>query len=404
MQIPVEITAGEETVLSGSGGGWGSKGEVTGKATRGRWTFVVITAIALGGCAGVQNRHAILPSAQIAAPLKLCTPVAVPPKDLFANPGFIQFAVSVRDSLGRPVKGLKRSDFAAHAGGQILPIQYFQEEPDGAPTSIVIVMDLSGIMRGELIPHLSKVEAVQKALPDAVDRLNGCDELAILAFGGNEFADEHAIGQTPGPGPYPDLHETPIRLLQPFTTDHRLALMRLADRRAYGLAPLYDAIQQGLNLLESAHYQNRALIVITDGVDNSSALKKEDLIASVEKSGVPVYAIGLGEPHTSHIPRVVIIPVPLPIPIPIKTGDVERVDAETLEKLTAPNGGQLLIVAQPMQNAGVTLTDELNSIAAALNHGYAIGVVAPAGSGRPEIAVANRRQLKVRAHVTHGSQ
>ena len=99
-----------------------------------------------------------------------------------------------------------------------------------------------------------------------------------------------------------------------------------------------------------------------------------------------------------------IIPVPLPIPIPIKTGDVERVDAETLEKLTAPNGGQLLIVAQPMQNAGVTLTDELNSIAAALNHGYAIGVVAPAGSGRPEIAVANRRQLKVRAHVTHGSQ
>ena len=77
------------------------------------------------------------------------------------------------------------------------------------------------------------------------------------------------------PGAYEDLHPTPIRLLQPFTTDHQLALMRLADRTAYGLAPLYDAMQQGLNVLESAHYQNRALIVITDGADDTSEVKKE---------------------------------------------------------------------------------------------------------------------------------
>ena len=76
------------------------------------WIFVVATAIALGGCGGTQNRQPILPSAQIAAPVKLCTPAA-PPADLLAKPGFTQIAVSVTDSSGKPVTGLKQSDFEA---------------------------------------------------------------------------------------------------------------------------------------------------------------------------------------------------------------------------------------------------------------------------------------------------
>ena len=75
-----------------------------------------------------------------------------------------------------------------------------------------------------------------------------------------------------------------------------------------------------------------------------------------------------------------------------------------LEKLAAPNGGQLLIVPHAGYKADVTMKDELNSTVAALNHGYAIGVVAPAGSPLPEITVAKRPQIKVRAHVISGSQ
>ena len=223
------------------------------------------------------------------------------------------------DSSGKPVRGLKQSDFEARAGGQTLPIEYFHEEPNGAPKSIVIIVDLSGLMGVDLVPHVSKVEAVQKSLPEAVNKLNGCDEIAILVFGGNESADERIMGQTPNPAPYQDQHETPIRLLQPFTTDHRLALMQLADRKAFGLAPLYDAIQQGLNMLESAHYQNRTLVVITDGVDDTSGVKQENLIASINQSRVPVYAIELGEPNTSAYPP----PSGLVItnPFPSKTGN-----------------------------------------------------------------------------------
>jgi len=121
------------------------------KAGWGRWICVVVIAIAIGGCGGRQNRPPALTSSQIAAPLKLCTPAA-PPADLLAKPGFVQFAVSVTDAAGKPVRSLTRSDFQARVGGQTLPIQYFREEPDGAPTSIVFIVDLSQFMAGDLVP------------------------------------------------------------------------------------------------------------------------------------------------------------------------------------------------------------------------------------------------------------
>src|SRR5258708_4795536 len=120
----------------------------------GMWISVVVIASAVGGCTSAQNQQPNRSSVQIAAPLKLCTPAA-PPADLVAKPGFIQFAVSVTDSTGKPVTGLKPSDFEARAGGHTLPIQYFHEEADGAPKSIVIVMDLSVSMSTNLIPYLS---------------------------------------------------------------------------------------------------------------------------------------------------------------------------------------------------------------------------------------------------------
>ena len=201
------------------------------KAKWGVWVSVVVVAIEFAGCGGTQNRPPALGSAQIAAPLKLC-PQAAPPANLLAKPGFIQFAVSVTDSSGKPVAGLKHSDFQARAGNQTLPIQYFREEPSGPPTSIVIVMDLSQFMAGDLVLRMSKVEAVQKMLPDAVNKLNECDEIAILVFGGHQFPDERTMGQTPTLAFTRTQHETPITLVQPFTTDHPLALMRLADRNA----------------------------------------------------------------------------------------------------------------------------------------------------------------------------
>jgi len=179
--------------------------------------------------------------------------------------------------------------------------------------------------------------------------------------------------------------------------------MRVADRKAFGPSPLYDAMQEGLNMLESAHYQNRALIVITDGMDTDSATTKQDLIATIKWIGAPVYAIELGEPNTPsfHTPPSVVIQ---PFPIPIKIGDSTPVDTGTLEKVTAPNGGQLLIVPHPLYDPRVTLKDELNSTVANLGHGYAIGVVAPAGSALPGITLANHSQMKVRAHVISGAQ
>jgi hypothetical protein len=230
--------------------------------------------------------------------------------------------------------------------------------------------------------------------------MNQCDEIAVLVFGGSEAADETSRGQTPNPVTYQDPHVTAIRLLQPFTTDHGLVAMRLADRNALGPAPLYDTMQQGLKMLESAHFQDRAMIVITDGVDDSSSVRKEDLIATIIQSRAPVYAIELGEPNArGYIPKGFVIGVP----IPIKTGKLIRVDAKTLDELATPNGGHLFVVPKPMRDAGATLMEALSATAADLHHGYAIGVVAPAGLGRPKVSVVvNNPKMIVSAHPAHG--
>jgi len=193
--------------------------------------------------------------------------------------------------------------------------------------------------------------------------------------------------------------------------------MSLADRATSGLSPLYDAIQQGLIMMESAHYPNRALIVITYGVDDTSSVRKEDLIDSINLSGVPIYAIEFGEPYARAYPKPQGLALTIPFPRTTAStapanatrgktvcANYKCVDTGTLEKLTAPNGGQLLIVPHPLYDPRITLNDELNSTVANLDHGYAIGVVAPVGSIQPEIALAKHPHMRVRAHLIHLSQ
>ena len=157
--------------------------------------------------------------------------------------------------------------------------------------------------------------------------------------------------------------------------------MRVADRTAYEIAPLYDAVQQGLNVMASAHYRNRALIVITDGVDFTSSVRNAGLDCQHQAEWNP----GLRN-RTWRTLRPC-IPYPLRVwssrfRLPARP-EQPLVDTGMLERVTAPNGGQLLIVPQPLYDPRVTLNDELNSTVAALNHGYAIGVVAPRGSAPP---------------------
>src|SRR5208282_424223 len=150
-------------------------------------------------------------------------------------------------------------------GGKPCPVVYLHEASNAGPKSIVIAIDSSGSMQ-------PKLETVRRHLGKLIEGLGPCDQVAIFAFNNRAY------------------------LLQPLTTKHKSAENRLALLRAYGQTALYDAVEQSLRMVRKGKYHRGAIVLVTDGMDNTNGTSKNDLLADLRRSGVPVYAIGIGNP------------------------------------------------------------------------------------------------------------
>src|SRR5271170_4480658 len=121
-------------------------------------------AIAASGCA--LNR--LPPSPQVqpgsTGSRKLCPVPDVPPKAIASKPGYVQGVITVENDAGKPIDGLKESDFYAYVGQQILPIKYFHDDAPSMPTSLAIVIDSSGSMQEKFAGDKSKSTLVREAL------------------------------------------------------------------------------------------------------------------------------------------------------------------------------------------------------------------------------------------------
>ena len=66
-----------------------------------------------------------------------------------------------------------------------------------------------------------------------------------------------------------------------------------------GPTSLYDAVVTGLVMLQRGRYDKRALLVVTDGMDNTSGHSLDDVVALARRQGVLIYSIGIGDPNAS---------------------------------------------------------------------------------------------------------
>jgi VWFA-related protein len=319
-------------------------------------------AIAMAGCASTPQAPAT-PPVEISAPLNLCTSANSPPNNIATHPGYVQYAVTVTDADGNPVSGLKQSDFIAYVPGRRLPIEYFDDQPGKAPQSIVVVVDESGSMVNKVVLRdTATFQKVRQEVGDAVEKMNTCDEVAVVAVGGH-----------PANSATRDDLDQGIRVIQPLTTDHRLAMTRISEQIPWGQTPLYDGIARGLQLLETAHYPNRAMIVITDGLENTSESKKEQVVDRAKRDMVTIYVIGIGNKNAPPGEREVAIgPY-----IMSGFGDSNRLDTKTIEALSAQSGGQYFIVSELATDNGSTYVDAIGKVASAVGNGYSIGVTTP---------------------------
>jgi Ca-activated chloride channel homolog len=170
---------------------------------------------------------------------------------------------SVEDKKGRIVTGLSAGDFRLTDERVPQQIKYFSVESD-EPVSIAFVLDVSGSMR-----QSGKIDAAKEAVRFFVDQLRAQDRFALICF-----ADDQ------------------VSWVTEFTSDRERFLERLMVQEGYGQTALNDAVAAIPKLVDESTKGRKAIVLITDGVDNASKLTVEQSVATARKVEVPIFTVG----------------------------------------------------------------------------------------------------------------
>ncbi len=352
------------------------------------WWAALVLSLAGSGCATENvDQSAAGPEPTLQPTLELCPVTVAPNRELASKPGYVQLTVYVTDAADKPVASLKQSDFAAIAGDKRLPIEFFHDNQGGLPLSLEVALDTSGSMLDKLgIEDPINVQNLWGGLAALMAQLNECDEVAALQFGGLRPADSGYDGSHDNAS---DTGGAELTLVEPLTTDHELALTRLTYVVPFGKTPLYDAIHQSLQTLAAAHYPDRALIVITDGLDTASTRSEQDVLDEATASRVVIYPIGIGNPNAPAFGANLVG----------LSGGNEDVDIETLDDFSSATTGRAFIGASLWTDGGASFTAAMARVGVILGHSYSIGVVMPPGGGEsPAISVPSHPEALVQAH------
>ena len=170
-------------------------------------------------------------------------------------------AVQVTDKEGRDVRGLSAADFTVLEDGHPQKISFFGAEDQ--PISLVVLLDSS-----------SSMESSRK--------LAGVLTLLGPLLRGNRAEDEFLLA------PFTNR----VGAFQHLSADQRLSTPAAALPSPGGGTALYDALATGLCNLRAARNLRRAVVVITDGSDQHSRLRLEQLIQLAKSSKPQIFMIG----------------------------------------------------------------------------------------------------------------
>jgi VWFA-related protein len=192
---------------------------------------------------------------------------AAPKGNIRVDTTLVLIPVTVTDPMNRFVTGLEKENFKVFEDKKEQEIAAFSSED--APLSIGVVFDCSGSMG-------KKLEKSRLAVTQFFKTANPEDEFFLVQF--NDSAD----------------------LIQPFTKNLEEIQNRLTFTQSKGRTALLDAIYLGLHEMKKARNARKALLIISDGGDNSSRYTEGEIRNLVKEADVQIYAIGVYEPAASR--------------------------------------------------------------------------------------------------------
>jgi Ca-activated chloride channel family protein len=279
-------------------------------------------------------------------------PALAQPPTFRSSVDVVSVTAIARDDRGRPVKDLGRDDFEIYEQGQLRRLTDFRVSDQG-PVSLAILMDASGSMRVG-----AQLDAGRRAVEHILSWVQpAADEVSLFSF------------------------DRELRQEVPFTKDLEAVRSGLYKVEALGLTSLYDAIGRTARTLADRPSPRRAVIVITDGLDTSSALSAGEVSGLASAIDVPVYVIAVLSP-LDHPGTEFAVPSAATSPV-----------ATQLANLAYWTGGTLMMSSTPAH-----ASQAARAIVTELRHQYLLAFAASSAPGWYPLEVRTRRKnVSIRA-------
>ncbi len=171
--------------------------------------------------------------------------------------------VSVMDPMNRSVTGLEKEHFRVFEDKIEQEVAQFSSED--SPITVGVVFDASGSMG-------AKLQKARQAVSQFFKTANPEDEFFLIQF-----------------------NDRP-QLVVPMTSSTEEIQNQLTFTNAKGRTALLDGVYMAMKQMRKAHNPRKAILILSDGGDNSSRYTESEVRNAVREADVQVYAIGIFEP------------------------------------------------------------------------------------------------------------
>jgi VWFA-related protein len=270
-----------------------------------------------------------------------------PPQATFkSGVDLVSVTAVIRDKRGRVVRALTPKDLVVTDAGSPRTIVGMQAD-DQSPASVALLVDGSGSMR------LGQATVSSQQICEMIlANLRRDDLAALMSF------------------------DTRLLTLREFTQEFDQIRKGLGEVESFGSTSIYDAIAGTAAAVANRTQNRRAVVVITDGADNSSQYTPDEVAWIASTIDVPVYVFAVGELN--------------PLPSPGERSGTEQRNA--LFELARATGGDYFFASSPslVSQSTTRLLEELR-------HQYLIAFEPGSSTGLRRIEIrARNSDFKVR--------
>lgn len=173
--------------------------------------------------------------------------------------------ISISGADGEPIR-VEADRIQLYEDGVLIHPDEVRGAGETRPLTTLLIMDVSGSMLNG-----GKLEIAKVAASAYVAKMQPKDQVGLISF------------------------NTQVNIEQEITENQQMLHEAIGKLQAQGDTAMHDALLKAVKIIEGEKGR-KAILVLTDGLDNRSTASSKDVIAAVGPGGLSISTIGLGDP------------------------------------------------------------------------------------------------------------